>query len=76
MHSPFSNAVQCSNAFTAITWSVWLNRFNGVARTGGMRLASDVTLESGFTRLLLGSCSREEDKGKEKKNGGSVSIIR
>lgn len=40
-----------------------------MARTGGMRLASDVTLESGFTRLLLGSCSREGGQGKKKKNG-------
>lgn len=34
---------------------VWLKRFNGVAFTGGMRLARDVTLERGLTRLLLGS---------------------
>lgn len=31
---------------------VWLKRFNGVAFTGGMRFASDVTLERGLTRLF------------------------
>lgn len=34
---------------------VWLKRFNGVVFTGGMRFASDVTLERGLTLLLLGS---------------------
>lgn len=40
---------------SSFTWSDWLNLFKGVARTGGMRFASDVTLESGLTRLVLGS---------------------
>ena len=42
-------------AHRVLTCRVWLKRFNGVAFTGGMRLARDVTLERGLTRLLLGS---------------------
>lgn len=50
-----------------LTCRVWLKRFNGVAFTGGMRFASDVTLERGLTRLLLGSY-RIEKKGNVKVN--------
>lgn len=36
-----------------------------MARTGGIRFASDVTLERGLTRLLLGSWIRKKGKGKK-----------
>lgn len=45
-----------------LTCRVWLKRFSGVAFTGGMRFASDVTLERGLTRLLLGSCRIKKKK--------------
>lgn len=50
-----------------LTCRVWLKRFNGVAFTGGMRFASDVTLERGLTRLLLGSYRVKKQKQKQKK---------
>lgn len=50
-----------------LTCKVWPKRFNGVAFTGGMRFASDVTLERGLTRLLLGSC-RVKKKGGGREN--------
>lgn len=51
----------------ALTCRVWLKRFSGVARTGGMRLARDVTLERGLTRLLLGSCSTGRRRERKKR---------
>lgn len=51
-----------------LTCRVWLKRFNGVAFTGGMRFASDVTLERGLTRLLLGSCTVKKTKKKGREN--------
>lgn len=48
-----------------LTCRVWLKRFSGVAFTGGMRFASDVTLERGLTRLLLGSCRIKKRRRKK-----------
>lgn len=39
----------------ALTWMVWPKRRTAPFFTGEMRLASDVTLPRGRTRLLLGS---------------------
>lgn len=46
------------------TWMVWPKRRTAPFFTGEMRLASDVTLPRGRTRLLLGSCrSQTEEEG-------------
>lgn len=51
------------------TWMVWPKRRTAPFFTGEMRLASDVTLPRGRTRLVLGSW-RDDKEGKEKKKGG------
>lgn len=51
------------------TWMVWPKRRTAPFLTGEMRLASDVTLPRGRTRLVLGSW-RDGKEGKEKKKGG------
>lgn len=66
MSPPVQHGFLQTWAHCDLTCRVWPKRFNGVAFTGGMRFASDVTLERGLTRLLLGSCMVEKKKkGKE-----------
>lgn len=64
-HSGHAHSIAfCHPSPHSLTCKVWLKRFNGVVFTGGMRFASDVTLERGLTLLLLGSCRvRKENRG-------------